>query len=145
MLTDHEFWEIVSSAGVDPAIEDDEPYQRLEDLLAKGPEERITGFADILARKLYDLDRRYLFDAAELSDDGFLYARCAVVMAGSDVYDEVLREPAAFLPYTTPEAEHAESVLDVPSRAFERLTGRVWDHFEDYDYETGSNEQWWPQ
>ncbi|MEV5212056.1 hypothetical protein AB0K35_31735 [Micromonospora sp. NPDC053740] len=55
----------------------------------------------------------------------------------------VLADPAAFARFTTDEAAHAESILDVPSNAYQKATGQEWEHVEECDYETGSNEQWW--
>ncbi|MBY8872345.1 DUF4240 domain-containing protein [Micromonospora sp. PLK6-60] len=78
-----------------------------------------------------------------LSDDSFLYARCAVVVAGRSAFASVLDNPANFARFTTAEAAHAESILDVASDAYQEKTGRDWDHVEEYDYETGSNEELW--
>ncbi|GAA1384077.1 DUF4240 domain-containing protein [Catellatospora chokoriensis] len=143
MLTDDEFWELVATLGARPDAQDDTPYEELTEKLAQGPVDRITGFAEVLARQLYELDRRYLAQGTGLSDDGFLYARCAVVVAGREVVATVLADKAAFAPYATDEAAHAESILDVASNAYRLKTGREWDHIEKFDYETGSNEKWW--
>ncbi|MCG5472726.1 DUF4240 domain-containing protein [Micromonospora sp. LAH09] len=148
MLADEEFWRLVAVLGGRPEARDDRPYERLTAMLAEESVERITGFAETLAFRLHQLDRRVLAQAASpgadgLSDDGFLYARCAVVVAGPAAFDAVLADPAAFQRFTTEEAAHAESILDVPSNAYERATGKEWDHVEEYDYETGANEQWW--
>ncbi|MDG4837271.1 DUF4240 domain-containing protein [Micromonospora sp. WMMD967] len=148
MLTDEDFWRFVALLGGRPEIQDDRPYERLTAVLSEEPVERIVGFAETLAWKLYQLDRRALAQAVppgadHLSDDGFLYARCAVVVAGPTAFDAVLADPAAFARFTTVEAAHADSILDVPSNAYQKATGREWEHVEEYDYETGSNEQWW--
>ncbi|MGV9211770.1 DUF4240 domain-containing protein [Micromonospora sp. RB23] len=148
MLADEEFWRLVAVLGGQPEVQDDGPYERLTAVLAQESAERIIDFAETLAFKLYQLDRRVLAQVTapgmdELSDDGFLYARCAVVVAGPAAFDAVLADPAAFARFTTVEAAHADSILDVPSNAYQKLTGAEWDHVEEYDYETGSNEQWW--
>ncbi|WP_433130474.1 DUF4240 domain-containing protein [Micromonospora sp. CA-240977] len=148
MLADEEFWRLVAVLGGQPEAQDDRPYERLTSVLAEGSVERIIDFAETLAFKLYQLDRRVLAQAIapgadELSDDDFLYARCAVVVAGPTAFDAVLVDAAAFQRFTSEEAAHAESILDVPSNAYQKLTGSEWDHVEEYDYETGSNEQWW--
>ncbi|MGC4867142.1 DUF4240 domain-containing protein [Micromonospora sp. DT53] len=148
MIADEEFWRLVAVLGGRPEAQDDGPYERLTDVLADEPVERIIGFAETLAFHLHQLDRRVLAQtvlpgADRLSDDGFLYARCAVVVAGPAAFAAVLADPAAFARFTTDEAAHAESILDVPSDAFEKATGTEWEHVEEYDYETGSNEQWW--
>ncbi|WP_326557321.1 DUF4240 domain-containing protein [Micromonospora sp. NBC_01796] len=147
MMDDVEFWGLVGSLGGRPELQDDRPYRELTTELARGPVERIVDFAETLAYKLYELDRRYLLESQEsaerLSDDGFLYARCAVVVAGSVAFAAVLADESAFHPFVSAEAAHAESILDVPSNAYKVLTGEDWDHVEEYDYETGSNDEWW--
>lgn len=152
MLPDAEFWGLVAMLGGRPDLQDDRPYDALTEELARGPRDRIIGFADTLAYKLYLLDRRHLAETAipgetgafaELSDDGFLYARCAVIVSGPEAFSAILDNTEAFGPFTTAEAAHAESILDVPSNAFTKLTGEQWDHVEPYDYETGSNTEWW--
>ncbi|MEU7851799.1 DUF4240 domain-containing protein [Micromonospora parva] len=148
MIADEEFWRLVAVLGGRPEIQDDGPYERLTAMLAEEPVERIIGFAETLAFNLYQLDRRVLAQAVfpgadRLSDDGFLYARCAVVVAGPAALAAVLADPAAFERFTTVEAAHAESILDVPSNAYQKATGQEWEHVEEYDYETGSNDQWW--
>ncbi|MEU7653711.1 DUF4240 domain-containing protein [Micromonospora taraxaci] len=148
MLTDGDFWRLVALLGGRPEVQDDRPYEQLTAVLSEEPVERIVGFAETLAWKLYQLDRRALAQAVppgadNLSDDGFLYARCAVVVAGPTAFDAVLADPSAFARFTTVEAAHADSILDVPSNAYQKATGREWEHIEEYDYETGSNEQWW--
>ncbi|MEU1585237.1 DUF4240 domain-containing protein [Micromonospora sp. NPDC005710] len=147
-MADEEFWRLVAVLGGRPEVQDDGPYERLTAMLAEEPEERIIGFAETLAFTLYRLDRRVLAqtvppDAPELSDDGFLYARCAVVVAGPTAVEAVLADPAAFARFTSVDAAHAETILDVPSNAYQAATGKEWEHVEEYDYETGSNEQWW--
>ncbi|MDG4779695.1 DUF4240 domain-containing protein [Micromonospora sp. WMMD961] len=148
MIADEEFWRLVAVLGGRPEVQDDRPYERLTAVLAEEPVERIIGFAETLAFKLYELDRRVLARAVppggdQLTEDGFLYARCAVVVAGPAAFDAVLADPAAFGRFTTVEAAHAESILDVASNAYQTMTGKEWEHVEEYDYETGSNEQWW--
>ncbi|MET7706820.1 DUF4240 domain-containing protein [Micromonospora sp. NPDC005413] len=148
MLADEEFWRLVAVLGGQPEVQDDRPYERLTSVLSEEPVERIIDFAEALAFKLHQLDRRVLAQpaspgAARLSDDDFLYARCAVVVAGPTAFNAVLADATAFERFTTVEAAHAESILDVPSDAYQKVTGGEWDHVEQYDYETGSNEQWW--
>ncbi|SBT54931.1 DUF4240 domain-containing protein [Micromonospora narathiwatensis] len=152
MLEDAEFWELVGRLGGRPELQDDRPYEELTAELAQGPVERILEFAETLAYKLYQLDRRSLAETLipgedesgeRLSDDGFLYARCAVIVAGPAAFSAVLRDGSVFRHYVTVEAAHAESILDIPSNAYEVLTGNKWDYVEEYDYETASNAEWW--
>lgn len=148
MLAEEDFWRLMAVLGGQPEVQDDRPYKQLTSVLSEEPVERIVDFAETLAFKLYQLDRRELAVAVppgadQLSDDDFLYARCAVVVAGPAAFDAVLADPSAFERFTSVEAAHAESILDVSSNAYRKVTGEEWTHVEEYDYETGSNEQWW--
>ncbi|WP_410809436.1 DUF4240 domain-containing protein [Micromonospora sp. 067-2] len=146
MLAEEDFWRLVAVVGGQPEVQDDRPYEQLTSDLSEGPVERIIEFAETLAFKLWQLDRRELAVAVppgadQLSDDGFLYARCAVVVAGPAAFDAVLADSSAFERFTSVEAAHADSILDVASNAYRKVTGKEWDHVEEYDYETGSNER----
>jgi hypothetical protein len=152
VLDDAEFWRLIGTLGGRPEDCDDEPYQRLTGLLTREPVEKIVDFAETLAFKLYDLDRKALAQldivendgtVTELSDDGFLYARCAVIVAGPEAYATVLAVPESFARFGKVDAAHAESLLDVASDAYTAKTCAEWQHVEEYDYETGSNEQYW--
>lgn len=108
--------------------------------LAAGPPPVVTGFAEQLSWALYRLDRREY--GRELSGDAFLYMRAAVVAAGREVYDRVLREPAEFVPYAIG-LVWAESLLYVPDRAYEQITGEEWDRGTCHSYESYSNADGW--
>ncbi|MEU3687956.1 DUF4240 domain-containing protein [Streptomyces narbonensis] len=158
-MDESEFWEIVEAsagggAGGDASIR----CGMIAARLAERTPDEITGFADVLAESLFRLDLKVLADTpvkgavsrsgrpVSLSEDGFLYARCAVILAGRGAYGEILANPAGvdFSPYTTDEAGVAEELLEAAPTAFGRVTGAEWEHVEPFDYETGSNEDGWP-
>ncbi|MFI0928095.1 DUF4240 domain-containing protein [Streptomyces sp. NPDC021012] len=153
-MNESEFWEIIeASADSDISIHCGAISARLTD---RSPGE-ITEFADVLAESLFRLDLKILADTPvkgavsrsgrplPLSEDGFLYARCAVILAGRKAYGEILTDPAGvdFSPYTSDEAAVAEELLEAAPTAFGRVTGVEWEHVEPFDYETGSNEDGW--
>jgi hypothetical protein len=143
-MTDDEFWGLID-VFEGRNVCDDGPYERLSANLAAGPEDRIFGFADKLAELLFGLDRRDLATVSRtpLGDDGFLYVRCAVVVAGRAAYASVLADKTAFLPFTVDAGGHADALLDVASNAYTSKTGLEWDHLEPHDFETMSNEEGW--
>jgi hypothetical protein len=75
----------------------DEVIPALRALLDELSADQLLAFDRILERKLYDLDRSEVQEATDGSDDGFLYARGFIVVAGRAYYDAVNREPATAL------------------------------------------------
>jgi len=63
--------------------------ESLEELSA----DDLLAFDRILERKLYDIDRAEIQKHTDGSDDGFLYARGFIVIAGQDYYDAVNKKP----------------------------------------------------
>ncbi|MFK8845304.1 DUF4240 domain-containing protein [Streptomyces sp. Ac-502] len=108
--------------------------------LARSPVHMVTGFAEQLSWALYRLDRREL--GLGLSGDSFLYTRCAVVAAGREVFDAVLRDPGAFTPFAAGFI-WAESLLCAPDQAYERITGEEWDRDTRYSYDSYANTAGW--
>lgn len=54
----------------------------------------LLAFDRILERKLYDIDRAEIQEQTDGSDDGFLYARGFIVVAGKAYYDAVNTNPS---------------------------------------------------
>ncbi|MEV0190244.1 DUF4240 domain-containing protein [Kitasatospora purpeofusca] len=151
------FWQLIDLIGGEPAVAFcatlDEGCERLGEVLAAGPVEEILGFGERFAEALYRLDREEYGtqpavdtedpgEAVPLSDDGFLYARAAVVASGRAAYERVLREPALFAAHSF---RSGESLLYVHEEAYEAATGEEWDHDTRYDYESCSNREGWPK
>ncbi|WP_079189310.1 DUF4240 domain-containing protein [Streptomyces kebangsaanensis] len=152
MMTEPVFWKIIQVSAATPP---DEQCAAIQGRLCRLNPEEIKGFADRLAEILFRLDLKALADipVAEVvsgsgrpvkqSDDRFLYARCAVVLAGPDAVAGVLSSAEKFSPFTSDEAAVAEELLEVAPAAFEAVSGETWDHIEPHDYETGSNPDGW--
>jgi hypothetical protein len=135
------FWQLIeecSPAAPDP--EGDQLAAALTTRLASGAVFEVVGFAEQLSWALYRLDRKEYGDG--LSGDAFLYTRAAVVAAGRDVYERVLRDPQRFAPFVTGLA-WAEALLYVPDHAYRQQTGEEWDRSTRYSYESYSNAAGW--
>lgn len=140
---DEEFWALIALLDGQGVSVD-----RLVDELANGPRRRILRFDDALARALHNLDLHALAvqpvsepdDAADepapLSDDGFVYARCALIVAGRQRYEQVLNDHSTFAGCWSTDGE---ALLDAAGEAWQRLTGEEWEHEPPVDIETGSN------
>lgn len=59
--------------------------------------EDLLAFDRILERKLYALDRADIQEYTDGSEDGFLYARGFIVIAGKKYYEAVLTKPSVAL------------------------------------------------
>jgi len=57
-------------------------------------QEDLLGFDRLLERKLYDIDRAEVQQYTDGSDDGFLYARGFIVVAGQAYYEAVHVNPS---------------------------------------------------
>ncbi|MFI6846576.1 DUF4240 domain-containing protein [Kitasatospora sp. NPDC050467] len=151
------FWELVEllggEAGTATCAGIEAGCERLTEALAAGTVGQIIGFGERLAEALYRIDQESFgilpVAGPELSggepfpqsDDGFLYARAAVVAAGRRTYESVFGEPERFAPFT---GRHCEELLYVHEEAYERATGEEWDRLTRYDYESCSNRDGWP-
>jgi len=151
-MDDGAFWGLIEKLDWRGDGDDDAVVEPLIRALALLPDAEIGSFQEILARKLYDLDGRawareagdeiWLGEPDQLSVDGFLDARCAVVARGRDAYDAVRADPTQM-----PKNASFESLLYAASTAYERKTGLEWDDLDDTEvsYETFSNEGGWPR
>ncbi|MFE7135260.1 DUF4240 domain-containing protein [Streptomyces sp. NPDC057638] len=140
-MDENTFWRLIDDCTPPtPDPEGEELAVALTARLSAGPLEDVIGFAEQLAWMLYQLDRRALGE--DLSGDGFLYTRAAVVAAGRDTHAAVLRDPRLFTPYAR-DLIWAESLLYVPDEAYRRITGEEWDRTTRYSYETCSNTEAW--
>lgn len=128
-----EFWARVERLGgrvTEPGID-----ALVDDLVASG-EASIIAFAEQLAAAVHALDTpEHLAQpvrdegdptALPLSPDVFRWARAAVVATGEKTWRHVLEDPAAFA--RTWPIEASIELLGVPARAWEQLTGELWDH-----------------
>ncbi|MFF5083717.1 DUF4240 domain-containing protein [Actinoplanes sp. NPDC000266] len=121
MIGEEAFWQLSETPGPD--------FGPVVDRLAQRPEADITGFAERLDALLAALDTpAHLAAAHTVSDDVFLYVRCAVVAAGQEAYEKVLQTPDRLTGFADDEAE---LLLTVAPRAYEQATGMLWEHDDD--------------
>ncbi|MCA0146484.1 DUF4240 domain-containing protein [Blastococcus sp. LR1] len=143
-LAEDDFWGLIAVAE---GRTDEAAIGRLTDALSARRAKDVVAFQERLARVLFELDREVLADQPvrfgddppdeepiPLSDDGFLYLRAGIVLAGRETYDRVLRDPAVL---AQGEWDECEDLLYVA----EEVLG------DDIDtkvsYETASNLQHW--
>ena len=148
LMDDESFWEVISLLNL--AAEDDDPIEQAATYLARKKVADIRAFSEKLALTLYQIDTRahamhigesaYNPNAAFFSVDTFLYARCAAVANGKAFYDAVLADPSQM-----PKNTEFESLLYLSAIAYERRTGREYDHIPVMEYETFANEDGWKE
>lgn len=151
-MTDDEFWDLIGTLG---GRAEPDGFAALTEDLARGSGDRLTAFAEHLAAALYAIDSRNrmsqpVHDTADgpnspafpLSKEVFLYARCAVVLAGRPAWQQVVDDPSAMAGTWD---LGAEEILYVAPVAFEQQTGSDWTHRTQVAYETGSNEAGWAE
>lgn len=149
MLTRDAFWDLIGTLG---GTVDEERAQTLTVRLTERAPGDIVAFADPLAQALYELDSpqhaaQLVIDPTaddepmSMSDDLFLYARCAVVAAGRRTFDRVLADPSQ-LAGSWPVFD-GEFLLGVAPQAYQAATGEDYDHESPVSYETGTNAALW--
>jgi hypothetical protein len=122
-----------------PDPEGDELAAALTGRLTNDPVSDVVGFAEQLSWALR-LDRKEYGD--DLSSDRFLYTRAAVVAAGREEHESVLRGPEGFMPYAGG-LVWARGLLYVPNKAYKHLTGDEGDRNTRYSYESCSDTAGW--
>ncbi|MFD8723992.1 DUF4240 domain-containing protein [Streptomyces sp. NPDC059629] len=140
-MNENTFWQLIDDctpSTPDPDAED--LAAALTNRLALGPLATVIGFAEQLSWVLYQLDRKEY--GRDMSSDSFLYTRAAVVAAGREAYEAVLRDPQLFARYVR-DLTWAENLLYVPDMAYRRITGEEWDRSTRYSYESYSNAAGW--
>lgn len=142
-MPEAEFWSLVDL--LDGRV-DDEGVTRLSEALRRAGKPIARRFAERLAAVLYELDREVLAkrtvrwadspdaDPIPLSDDTFLYLRCAVVAAGRPTVLAVLADPAVLESRLW---EDGEALLYAADEAADEEIDT------ELSYETGSNTEHW--
>ena len=147
MTSDDTFWALIAKLDWSQAGDDDAVVEPAVSALAALPDAAIVEFEETLAQKLYALDGRawaresgsiWKGEPDRVSEDEFLYARCAVVANGKASYEAVLATPALM-----PKDLEFESLLYVAGTAFERRTHQPLDTETEVSWETFSNEDGW--
>lgn len=147
-FSEDDFWQVIDL--LDWSKEEDDSTGILApaiDHLSALDEGAIYRFQDILAEKLFQLDKavyaQHLGEDAPkksgaFSSDYFLYARACVVANGKDYYDTVLADPAQM-----PQGYTFEPLLSLAKQAYHKKTGRHFDYLPAISYETFSNPEGW--
>jgi hypothetical protein len=144
------FWDLVAMLDWTFEGDDEEVVEPLVQALTAMPMGEIADFQERLAQALHSLDgRAWARESGEsvwwgepdrLSEDGFLYARCAVVANGREFYEAVLQDPKQM-----PKEIEYESLLYVAPRAYGRQPGSEDDELPGtlVSFETFSNRDGW--
>jgi hypothetical protein len=140
------FWEIIHQLDWTKE-EDNEILAPAIEKLSNYSVSEIKKFQDILAEKLYQLDKQifaeqigeYAYGGNEhFSLDKFLYTRACVVANGKKFYSDVVKDPSKM-----PKSYTFEPLLTLAKSAFEIKTGQHWDYIPEKSYETYSNREGW--
>lgn len=149
-MNESTFWDIIELFDWDETGDDDAVLEPAVQALAALDQDAIFTFDNILSEKLHALDTRKHCRACYageldpddgddyISADDFLYARCVVVANGRDFYASVLADPAKM-----PQDMEFESLLSLPASAYERKTGKDYEHTPPLSYESFQNLAGW--
>ncbi|MBM7861008.1 DUF4240 domain-containing protein [Lentzea nigeriaca] len=125
-----EFWGIIGENELRTEADVEATLERVSARLAPLPTYDLLNFVDGLHEALSRLDRRQFAEipvfvrdlAIPQSEDGFQYARCACVLAGRRVFEEVPATGEGFEPFTVPELP-AERLLYLADEHYEDKMG----------------------
>lgn len=149
-MNEDKFWDIIELFDWDKLGDDDAVMEPAYRALAALDEKEIFAFEDILAGKLHALDTREHCRACYageldpddgddyISADDFLYSRCVVVANGRELFAAVLADPSQM-----PQDGEFEALLSLPAIAYERKTGKDFEHLSPVSYESFQNEAGW--
>jgi hypothetical protein len=147
MIDDQVFWSIISL--LDWGKEDEEAIvEAAVKELSTFTAWKIRHFEETVSYKLFLLDTEehakemgeYRFSQQEqhFSPDLFLYARCAVVALGKEVFEDVLSNPSKMIKDT-----EFETLLSLSSEAYNLKMGKEFEYESGCSYETFSNKEGW--
>ena len=109
-------------------------------------------FDGVLRQRIFGIDKRRLAEVPVVlpngtslpqTDDHFLYARCACVLAGRETYLDVLHGAVDFDPFVDPQLQGAEALLYLAAEQFALRTGLELRAADEFPIEAGSNTLWW--
>lgn len=150
-MNESKFWNIIERLDWDKTGNDDAVLKPASEALAALDEESIFKFDDILSERLHALDTRehcracYASEQLDpdngddyISADDFLYSRCVVVANGRDFFASVLADPSRM-----PQGLEFESLLSLPASAYQRKTGKAYEHVPAVSCESFQNSAGW--
>jgi hypothetical protein len=147
------FWSIVGSNSVLDGTEVDAALDGILERLDELTPDDLIEFREGLNESLYRIDRRDLAEVPVLlpggtrfsqTSDHFLYARCACVLAGEQIYDDVLLTGAGFDPFVAPFAQRAERLLYLVPELYRAKTGTSMTLQDAFPVDSMSNLEGWP-
>ena len=133
-LSETFFWQVVELSH--------ENYEQAVELLAQKSLSVLFEFEEILAQKLYALDRQSfaqaIYGKRTISKDDFVYVRCFTVSQGQTYYEKVLNGEVPMLNQTF------EPLLSLAEKAYFRKTAAEFPALRtSVSYETGNNQTYW--
>ncbi len=149
-MSEDVFWRIIALFNWKKTGDDDAVLLPAVAALSRLSVEDIFAFDEILAEKLYALDTRAIcrgtyrgqLDPDDgddyVSADDFLYSRCVIVANGKKFFEKALAKPNE-----VPQEMEFESLLYVARAAYEKKTGKEYDHATKLSWESFSNEDGW--
>jgi Protein of unknown function (DUF4240) len=144
LFSENDFWAIIEKLDWSKKNRD-EILQPASLALSKMPMSSLYLFKDLMSEKLFQLDTRAHATAYKaklnldyLSNDDFLYARCAVIAEGKTYFESVLQNP-----FLMPSELDFEHLLTLADYAYLLKTGKQMDYFPTFNYETKSNFDGW--
>jgi hypothetical protein len=149
-MTREDFWSHIEHIDCEALLagDEDSAVAPLEHHLTTLEPSELESFEEHLSQCLYALDGQAFADESGESgnsDDAFLYARCFVVAQGQKHFEATLRDPS-LMPKTLD--GWCEALLYPHRRAWASIKGTdesEWSFDASVSYESGSNEQLWPQ
>lgn len=146
-LSEEEFWEIIDLLDWKKRKVAKITALAINHLI-KLSVKQIAAFDDILSEKLYQLDgQKYAENTGQnayqgadqpFSVDGFLYARCMAVTKGKVFFESIISDPTKMV-----KDDSFEPLLNLASQAFQKKTGKPYEHIPAYIYETFANTNGW--
>ncbi|HKK78709.1 MAG TPA: DUF4240 domain-containing protein [Phaeodactylibacter sp.] len=146
-MSEAAFWAIIEKLDWSKGEDDDAILAPAVQVLSAYTVRDIERFQDILAEKLFQLDKQayaeqigtYAYGGdRNFSVDIFLYARACVIANGKDFYYNVLSNPSKM-----PKEFTFEPLLYLAGLAYQKKTGTEWKYLPEVSYETYSNREGW--
>ena len=140
------FWLLIAQFNWKKSGDDDAVMRPAFKRLLKMEESDIKEFAEILAKKLYDIDGKVYaenmgeeYREGNFSSDWFLYVRCCAVANGKEYYYNVLNNPKEM-----PKDLEFEAILYLAEEVYNKKRKTEDEYLKTkYSYESFSNEEAW--
>ncbi len=145
--TDVEFWAVIDLLDFFQLGDDDKVINPAVNYLSSQKVEKIYGFANMLAQKLYKLDgyefAKAIGDMALVDNEPFLASyflkvRCCAVANGKDYYEKVLKNPDLM-----PKNLEFSAILKIAEKAYFKQTGETLHLKTKYPIATFANKKGW--